>query len=206
MRRFLLAAAAVLSFGAALAATSFGASNAKSTCPGIDGIDVYFWPQGHGAVPEVGFGPYAPPHQEFYKARDPSNTAFLGFTDVNGQVSLSTRNCTAGADSVARFTAPVGQTTTAQQKLRCTLTGDVEVAHGAMTRVVTRTVLIKRKPLRGKRRKPIRRVVRTTIRTDVAATAGSAQAGGAVVAIEYLSTGMRLRWDPRYCSRVELAG
>jgi hypothetical protein len=34
------------------------------------GVDIYFWPQGHPAIPAIGFPAFAPTHTEIYKPRD----------------------------------------------------------------------------------------------------------------------------------------
>jgi hypothetical protein len=180
-------------------------SGVRNLC-NAKGVDIYFWPQGHPAIPAIGFPAYAPTHTEIYKPHDLSNTGALAYLDP-GQSGFSSSQCSAVNDTPLTIAAGTPtQTTTATQKLRCTFAANAEIRAGSWsevrTRVVTHTVKVK-----GKKRK-VRRVIRTTVPLgylgSVGATGGTAAA--AEVRMSAVAGKSSLKWDTRVCVPVDVAG
>jgi hypothetical protein len=206
MRRLLILlgiAAAVVLAGTATAQTDRVA--ARGVCS-AKGVDIYFWPQGHPAIPAIGFPAFAPTHTEFYKPHDVSNAGGLAYMDAT-QAGLSSTQCSAVTDTP--LTIPAGtptQTTTATQKLRCTFTANAEIRTGSWTevktRVVTRTIKVK-----GKKKK-VRRVIRTTVQLGNLGSVGAtgATAAAAEVRLSLVPGKSSLTWDTRACVPVDVAG
>jgi hypothetical protein len=182
-----------------------GGASERHTCAATNGLDVYFWPQGHDAVPGIGFGAFPVPHVEFYKPHDATNPAFLTF------MGLSTFNFASGCGTVAdtallpaaTLTAP----STAQAKIRCTFAGGVDVRTAPLNRVTTRivrkTIFVR---VKGKRVKRIvKRPVRTTTRIGMIATAAITGTSQAIVSVE-IKQGSTARWDSGLCTTVALTG
>lgn len=206
MRRILVLlgiAAAVVLAGTATAQTDRagvrGLCNAK-------GVDIYFWPQGHPAIPAIGFPAYAPTHTEIYKPHDVSNTGALAYMDT-AQSGISGNQCSEVTDTPLRIAAGTPtQTTAATQKLRCTFAANAEIRLGTWTqvksRVVTRTIKVK-----GKKKK-VRRVIRTTAQLGNLASVGAtgAVAAAAEVGLSSVPGKSLLKWDTRACVPVDVAG
>jgi hypothetical protein len=206
MRRLLVLlgiAAAVVLAGTATAQTDRagvrGVCNAK-------GVDIYFWPEGHPAIPAIGFPAFAPTHTEFYKPHDVTNTGALAYVDPT-QGGISGNQCTAVADTPLAIAAGTPtQTTTTTQKLRCTFAANAEIRQstwmGVKTRVVTRTIKVK-----GKKKK-VRRVIRTTVELGNLTSVGvtGATAAAAEVRMSAVSGKSSLKWDTRACVPVDVAG
>jgi hypothetical protein len=170
------------------------------------GVDIYFWPQGHPAIPAIGFPAYSPTHTEVYKPRDVTNTGALAYLDP-AQSGLSASQCSAVADTPLTIAAGTPtQTTTATQKLRCTFAANAEIRLGAWTgvntRVVTHTIKVK-----GKKKK-VRRVIKTTVQLGNLGSVGVT--GGAAAAAEVRMSAVpgksSLKWDTRACAPVDVAG
>jgi hypothetical protein len=47
-------------------------------------IQIFFWPHGHGAIPQIGFPAFAPPHLEIYRAGFPDSSRFLAYMSATG--------------------------------------------------------------------------------------------------------------------------
>lgn len=187
--------------------TGASSSNVRGICTATTGLDVYFWPQGHPAVPALGFPPFAPPHVEFYRARDVSNAtgylAFAGPRDFN----LAT-SCRAVADRPMTPVPNLGVTLD-QQKIRCTFSGDVEIRIAPLvavkTRVVRKVVFVR---VKGKRvRRVIRRRVRTTTRIGTIAEASATGIPETLVRVGIRTTPPArpdANWNQRYCAPIAL--
>ena len=204
MRR-LLVAALLLATLAGTAAAQTERGSLRGQCSSTS-VDVYYWPQGHPAVPALGFPAFEPAHVEFYKSRDVANAGQLGYMDV-ARSALSPTQCTAVADKPFRI--PEGtatQTTATTQKLRCTVVADAEIRIGPWTqvrqRVVTRVVKIK-----GKKRK-VRRVIRTTVTLGNLGSVGATGTTAAIVEVRLSNPPGKssLKWDPRACVAVAVGG
>ena len=76
MRR-LLVAALLLATLAGTAAAQTDRGSLRGQCSSTS-VDIYYWPQGHPAVPALGFPGFASAHVEFYKSRDVANAGQLG--------------------------------------------------------------------------------------------------------------------------------
>jgi hypothetical protein len=206
MRRLLVLlgiAAAVVLAGTATAQTD--RAGERNLC-NAKGVDIYFWPEGHPAIPLIGFPAFAPTHTEVYKPRDVTSTAALAYLDPT-QVGFSASQCSAAADTPLAIAAGTPtQTTTATQKLRCTFTANAEIRLDKWTqikaRVVTRTIKVK-----GKKKK-VRRVIRTTVLLgnlgSIGVTGGTAAV--AEVRMSAVAGKSSLKWDTRTCAPVEVAG
>jgi hypothetical protein len=173
------------------------------------GVDVFFWPQGHPAVPAIGFPAFAPAHVEFYRARDIRGAAQFGYMDLT-QGALSPSQCTSSAEGkVAFVTGAAIQTSTETGKLRCTLVGnvDLQVAAAMKTtrRVVTRLVEVKGSKKKRKVRKTITSTTRIGNRGSISA-AGGAGAVAEVLLSTDAATPSSLKFDSRACALVDLTG
>ena len=204
MRR-LLVAAILLAAPAGTAAAQTGRADLRGQC-NSKSVDIYYWPEGHPAVPTIGFPAFGPAHVEFYKGHDISNAGQLGYMDV-ARSALSPTQCAAGADKALPIPAgTVTQTAAAAQKLRCTVLANAEIRIGpwkqVKRRVVTRTVKIK-----GKKRK-VRRVIRTTVTLGNLGSVGQAGATAAVAEVRLSNPPGKssLKWDPRACVAVDVGG
>ena len=204
MRR-LLVAALLLAALAGTAAAQTERGSLRGQCSSTS-VDIYYWPQGHPAVPALGFPAFAPAHVEFYKSRDVANAGQLAYTDV-ARSALSPIQCTRVADKP--FPIPVGtatQTTATTQKLRCTAAADAEIRIGPWTqvkqRVVTRVVKIKRK------QRKVRRVIRTTVRLGNLGSVGATGTTAAILDVRLSNPPGKnsLKWDPRACIAVDVDG
>ena len=204
MRRLLFVgfAAAVL---AATAAAQTNRADTRGLC-NTNSVDIYYWPQGHPAIPAIGFPAFAPAHVEFYKGHDVSNPGQLGYLDVS-QAGLSTSQCAATTDRplpIAPGTAT--QTTAATQKIRCTFAANAEIRLGpwtqVKTRVVTRTIKVK-----GKKKK-VRRVIRSTVKLGSLGSVGvtGSTTAAAEVRLSNPPGNSSLTWDPKACVAVDVTG
>ncbi len=207
MRRILVLlgiVAAVVVAGRATAQTDRtgvrGLCNAK-------GVDIYFWPQGHPAIPAIGFPAYAPTHTEMYKPHDVSNTGQLAYLDP-AQSGISGNQCSGTSDTPLTIAAGTStQTTTATQKLRCTFAANAEIRVGSWTqvktRIVPRTIKVK-----GKKKKVVRRVIRTTVTLGSIGSVGVTGAAGAAAEVRMSPVigKSSLKWDTRACVPVDVAG
>lgn len=208
MRRTVAFAAVTLLLGAAAAGAPAGTarSDVRGVC-NVQGIDVFFWPQGHPAIPVIGFPAFGPPHVEFYKPRDVTNAGALAYMDLT-QSGMAPSHCTSATDAAMPFaTGATAQTTSTAQKIRCGLTGNVDLRMATWTRT-TRRVVVRTVRVKGKKRK-VRRTIRTTRRVGVLATIGAAGTVGAVVDIRLSAvagTSSSLKWDTRVCTAVDVAG
>jgi hypothetical protein len=203
--RRLLVAATLLTVLAGTAAAQTERAGVRGQCNGTS-VDVYYWPQGHPAVPANGFPAFGPAHVEFYKGHDVSNAGQLGYMDV-ARSALSPTQCTAVADKALPIAAgAVTQTAAATQKLRCTVVANAELRIGPWTqvkrRVVTRIVRVN-----GKKRK-VRRVIRTTVTLGNLGSVGQAGATAAVAEVRLSNPPGKssLKWDPRMCVAVDVGG
>lgn len=200
----------LLSLAVAATATEGVARTGRAEVRGVcntRGVDVFFWPQGHAAIPAIAFPAFAPAHVEFYRAREIRGTAQFGYMDLT-QGALSPSRCTSSAESKIAFVAGATlQTSTQPGKLRCDLVGniDLQVAPAMRTtrRVVTRVVTVK-----GKKRK-VRKTITQTARIGNRASISAAGGPGAVAEVT-LSTSAAvpssLKFDSRACALVELTG
>jgi hypothetical protein len=209
MRRvvFLLAiVVGVAAAGAVNATAKTERADVRGVC-NVQGVDVYFWPQGHPAIPAIGFPAFGSPHVEFYKPRDVADPGAIGYMDAS-QSGISGTHCSSVADTAMAFASgATPQTTNLTQKIRCTFTGNVDMRVGAWnrttSRVVTRIVRVK-----GKKRK-VRRTIRRTVRVGNLATIGVSGSPGALVDVRISSvtgTSSALKWDTRSCVPVDVAG
>jgi hypothetical protein len=201
----LLVAAILLAALAGTAAAQAERASLRGQC-NSKSVDIYYWPQGHPAVPAIGFPAFGPAHVEFYKGHDVANAGQLGYMDV-ARSALSPTQCTAVADKP--FLIPAGtatQTAASTQKLRCTALANAEIRIGPWTqvkqRVVTRLVKIK-----GKKRK-VRRVVRTTVTLGNLGSVGATGTTPAVAEVRLSNPPGKssLKWDPRACVAVDVGG
>ena len=196
----ILAASAVAGSRGETAASS---SNLRGVCSAVPGLDVYFWPQGHPAIPAIGFPTYGPPHAEFYRAHDFTNApGFLGFLE-RAQWNLS-RQCPSVADRVMPAVTNAS-TATDQQKIRCNFVGNVDIRFAPITQVTVRTV---RKVVfvrvKGKRvRRVIRQRIRRVTRLGIRGTASAAGIPDTLVEVRITAT-PSVRWDTRHCAPVGL--
>jgi hypothetical protein len=196
-------AAAVMLAGTATAQTD--RAGVRSVC-NAKGVDIYFWPEGHPAIPAIGFPAFAPTHTEFYKSHDVSSAGALAYMDP-AQGGISTTQCSSVADTPLAIAAGTPmQTTTATQKLRCTFAANAEVRLGAWTEVKTR-VTTKTIKVKGKKKK-VRHVIKTTVQLGDLGSAGvtGAAAAAAEVRLSAVSGKSSLKWDTRACVPVDVAG
>jgi hypothetical protein len=198
--------------GIAVAAVLAGTATARTDGAGIrsvcnaKGVDIYFWPEGHPAIPAIGFPAYAPRHTEFYKPNDVSNSGELAYMDPTKSV-ISANQCSGVADTILTIAAGTPtQTTTATQKLRCTFAANADVRLGAWTEVKTR-VVTKTIKVKGKKKK-VRRTFRTTVELGNLGSVGVT--GGTAAAVEVrlspVAGKSSLTWDSRACAPVDVAG
>jgi hypothetical protein len=209
MRRFILFIAVVLGAVAAVQASGQTDRAAVRGVCNTKGMDIYFWPQGHPAIPAIGFPAFAPAHAEFYKPRDLSNTGQLTYMAADSPNGLiSTNQCSAVADKAMAFVSGATlQTTTSAQKLRCTFTANADLRIGPLNKTTSRAVtrIVK---VRGKKKK-VRRTIKTTVRIGNIASLGVSETAGAVVEMKLstaASTISSLKWDTRSCSAIDVAG
>jgi hypothetical protein len=208
MRR-LLSFACVLGIAAASAANlpaKTERADVRGVC-NVKGIDVYFWPQGHPAIPAIGFPAFGPPHVEFYKPHDVANAGALGYMDGTN-MQISANNCSAVTDSAMAFVAgATPQTTGETQKLRCTLAANADLRIAPWTKV-TRRVVTRIIKVKGKKKK-VRRTIKRTVRVGSVGSVGVSGAAGAVAEVRVSSvagTSSSLKWDTRVCTPVDAAG
>jgi hypothetical protein len=208
MRRTVAFAAAVLLVGVAAAGAPGGTarSDVRGVC-NTQGIDVFFWPQGHQAIPVLGFPAFGVPHVEFHKARDHTNSGALAYMDLS-QNGLNGAHCSGIGDTAMPFGAGAPtQTASSAQKIRCTLGGNADVRIAPWTRTVRR-VVFRTVRVRGKKKR-VRRTIRSTQQAGVLATIGAAGTTGAVADIRLSRiTGVAssMKWDTRSCAAVDVAG
>jgi hypothetical protein len=182
----------VLCLGLALLAATAPTAPA-GVCAGVTAVDVFFWPQGHGAVPELNFPAFPPPHLELYRSGFPSDPAFLAY--ANASTASYSSSCVPAGRPPGWAGGPE-QRSTVQQRLRCALPADADARRGPWTRVILQK---KRVRVKGKlRTRTIRRTV--TIGSTFTVSAG----GGALVQARIGRTGSSLRWDSRYCAAIPL--
>ena len=195
---------------AAAAAVNAPATETRADTRGIcntKGIDIFFWPQGHPAIPAIGFPAYSPPHVELYKAHDVSGPAQLAYLDVS-QTALSPSQCSSAADTPQTFAqGATTQTTTATQKLRCTFTANADVSLGSWDKVtkhyVTRVVKV-----HGKKKKR-RHLVTTRTHLGEIASVGFEGGTGALAQVGISSNPAApsmLKWATGACVPVDVAG
>jgi hypothetical protein len=208
MRRLVLLAVFV---GGAIATTA-AVAPAKSTHTDVrgvcnaKGVDFYFWPQGHPAIPAINFPAFATPHLELYKARDVSNAGQLGYVDArNGGLAAS---CGGIADTALTIPAAAPtQTTTQTQKLRCTLTDNADIRI-APWKKVTRRFVTRIVKVKGKKKK-VRRPVTKTVVLGNLTSVGAAGSPGAVAEVRIsgvAGTSSSMKWDTRSCTAVDVTG
>jgi hypothetical protein len=206
LRRFvaLLATAGVAAVVTTIAPARTDRPGDRGVC-NATGVDVYFWPQGHPAIPAIGFPAYAPTHAELYKPRDVSDAGALGYMDV-GNVVLSPSLCSPVSDAAMTFAAgATPQTTTATQKVRCLFAANVDLRMGPLNKVTRRYVtrIIK---VKGKRKK-VRRLVRKTVRIGNVASVGVSGSAGALLELKLqTSGGSSMKWDTRSCTAIDVTG
>lgn len=209
MRRgaLLLAVLGVVAVGAANAPAKPGSAQVRGVC-NVQGIDVFFWPQGHQAIPVLGFPAFSPPHVEFHKPRDHTNNGALAYMDLAQGGGISGAHCGAVADTAMPFsTGATAQTANAAQKIRCAFTANVDLRIAPWTRTVRR-VVFRTIRVKGKKKR-VRRTVRQTQRVGMLATIGSAGTTGAVVDLRLSAvagTSSSMKWDTRSCAAVDVAG
>jgi hypothetical protein len=208
MRRLLvllgIAAAVVL---AGTATAQIDRAGVRGVC-NAKGVDIYFWPQGHPAIPAIGFPAFSPTHTEFYKSHDVSSTGGLAYMDPT-QGGVSPNQCSAGAEAPLAIAAGTpAQTTTATQKLRCTFTTNAEIQLGKWTEIKTRVVTKMIKVKGKKKKKKVRRVIKTTVELGNLGTVGvtGATVAAAEVRLSAVSGKSSLTWDTRACVPVDVAG
>jgi hypothetical protein len=127
VKRLVLAAAVI---GAAILVTlpslaGGSISDVRVKCA-ARGIDVYFWPHGHPAVPAYKFTKYAPPHLEVYKRGTPASKNVFVF--VSGTAFNYANTC-----DLATNPAPTSwgggpkKTVAATSRVRCTFPATVQL-------------------------------------------------------------------------------
>jgi hypothetical protein len=209
MRRGLLPVTIVLGLFASGAANAPGKTertDVRGACR-TNAIDIFFWPQGHPAIPAIGFPAFSPAHVEFHRARDPSNAGAVAYMDAS-QAGVSGNHCTSVGDTAMTFAAgATPQTTNQTQKIRCTFAANVDIRTAPWTRV-TRRVVTRIVRIKGKRKK-VRRTIRRTVRAGNLATVGTAGSPEALVDVRISGvsgTSSSLKWDTRSCVPVDVAG
>ena len=75
----------------------------------------YFWPQGHPAIPSIGFPAFATPHVEMYTAAGKQ----VGYLDSTGAQSFS-KTCKHTADQPARWSGGSPKTISSTMLVNCT--------------------------------------------------------------------------------------
>jgi hypothetical protein len=204
MRRLLLAAL-ICSALAAITPPSGGGKlpPIRAVCTGGAGLDVYFWPHGHSAVPALGFPAFAAPHVELYQSRDVAGSAQLAYLARN-QYQLM-RTCSSAGMEYAAPAVESAVTSTSERKIRCAFAGNVDVRLNALwrttTRVVKRPVLVR---VNGRmHRKLVPKRTRITELLGTRATARAAGSGATILSVEVAKT-PRVTWDSRACAPVAL--
>jgi hypothetical protein len=192
--------------GAGFAQTS--RADVRGVC-NLTALDVYFWPQGHPAIPAIGFPAFAPAHAEFYRARDLRGSAQFGYID-GSQGLLSSTQCTAGTEAKIPFVSDATpQTTTQTQKLRCTLTANADVQIADWTKVTKKTITRLVKVKGKKKKRKVRKTITQTTRIGKLASISMVGGSGAVAEVGISTnpaTSSSLKWDSRVCTPVELTG
>jgi hypothetical protein len=171
-------------------------------CSGVSSFDVYFWPQGHDAIPQIGFPAFAPPHVEFYKARDVSNGGVLAASTATAG-GLNPNLCTSAPDKAMPTGSSLSPSSSDQQKIRCTITGDVELQMTPLYRTTKKVVTV---TVHGKKRK---RTITKRVRLGELAVAAAANAPGTLVEVRIVGfPGLMstVRYDTRFCAPVALTG
>jgi hypothetical protein len=196
----------VVGVGAATAPAKTDRADVRGVCQ-TNGIDIFFWPQGHPAIPALGFPAFGAPHVEFYRPRDVSNAAAIAYLDAT-QRGISANHCSPVTDTPMTFASDATpQTTNSTQKIRCTFSGNVDMRMAAWTRV-TRRVVTRTIRVRGKTKK-VRRTIRRTVTVGNLATIGSSGSPGALVDVRVSAvagTSSSLKFDTRSCVPVDVTG
>lgn len=194
MRR--LGLVACLGLASLAAVGSIGAPAASfapaGVCAGVTAVDVFFWPRGHPAVPEINFPAFAPAHLELYRSGFPSDPAFLAYAN-NSSASFGA-GCATGGRPPAWGGGPDARAAE-QQRLRCTLPGEADARRGPWTRTTTQTKFVR---VRGKR------VKRTIRRTVTIGSTFTVSAGGGALVQARIGANSTLRWDTRYCTSIPI--
>ena len=120
MRR-LLVAAGVVSIAASTAAASPTGTVARYNC-GAKAMTFYFWPQGHAAIPSIGFPEFLTPHLEAYVTGGPQ----VGYVDFKGGNGFA-KSCKKKADLAAHF-AGAKKTIAKTMLVKCTLPAAAELS------------------------------------------------------------------------------
>jgi hypothetical protein len=191
MRRLVAAAVILTAFVAATAErTASAPARAVGACTGVNAVDVYFWPQGHGVVPQIGFPAFAPPHLELYRAGDlTTETGFLVY--AGARESNFVRLCFPPGGPAAAWARGPEATTREQMRITCNLPGEADARVANWNRVTTRTRFVR---VKGKR---VKRTIRRTTRLGNTFTVGVAGSGAFVVA--RIGASSTMRYDTRYC-------
>jgi hypothetical protein len=208
MRKVVLFMPAVLA--TALVATAIAPAKSNQTtlrgACSAKGVDFFFWPQGHPAIPAIGFPAFAPAHLELYKSRDVSNPAQLAYVDArNGGLASS---CTAATDTALTLPASAPtEATTQTQKLRCTLDANADIRVTPWKKVTKRFV-VRIVKIKGKKKK-VRRLVTKTVVVGNVASVGVTGGSGAVAEVRIsgvAGTSSSMKWDTRSCTAVDVTG
>jgi hypothetical protein len=109
----------------AVAATASPAAQARRVVCGGKALDFYFWPQGHPAIPKIGFPAFAPPHMEIYRGGSVANNAELAYIGTSS--AAFAKSCRPVGDMVTKWGGGTAQSTTARAKLSCTFRSAVEL-------------------------------------------------------------------------------
>jgi hypothetical protein len=195
MRRLVLAACLGTASLAAVGTIGTPAASfaPAGVCAGVNAVDVYFWPRGHQAVPEINFPAYPPPHLELYRAHDVANEAFLAYVE-SGRASYGSACASTGAPPA--WGGGPDARTTEPQRLTCTLPGSADARRGPWSKIVTKVRYVR---VKGKRK---RRVTRRTV--PLGSTFTVSAGAGALVQARIGAANSSLRWDTRYCSAIPL--
>jgi len=194
----------VVAVGAATALAKTERGDVRGVCQ-TNGIDIFFWPQGHPAIPAIGFPSFGAPHVEFHRPRDPSNAGAIAYMDAT-QRGISANHCSAVTDTPMTFASDATpQTTNATQKIRCTFAGNVDMRMAAWTRT-TRRVVTRVIRVHGKKKK-VRRTIRRTVTVGNLATIGTSGSPGALVDVRVSAVAgtSSLKFDTRSCVPVDVA-
>src|SRR5262245_17916805 len=110
--------------GIAMFAASAGAvpttTAVRGKC-GAKALTIYFWPEGHPAIPSIGFPEFRTPHVEVYGGKQ-----LIGFVDATGAGGFA-KSCKTAPDLPMKFEGKTHKTISATMLVTCKLSAAAEL-------------------------------------------------------------------------------
>jgi hypothetical protein len=161
---------------AALAAPARHTAAARVDC-GVKGLTFLFWPQGHNAIPSIGFPSYPPPHMEVYKNAsgtypDQNEVAVIEFTSSGQTAGGFAKQCKTVRPKILN-SRPLRAKTTTATALTCKFPATAQLNFTKQTA-------------------PIGISMTASLRSKTSRSPLEVQA-------RMTAAGSTLRYDPKYC-------